>query len=123
MSLFTKQTTSPHNDKHDIINNPNIIITETNNKPAKFSFNNIIKSIPLKYVLLTPNDNLLSQNTHLEWRWRFYKIDNLQLIEISKLEYTKNRLYMNAAGDWIEYDIDKTFDQYIIKTFYYYSKL
>lgn len=103
----------------------NIFIKQTelsndqNKQNIKYSKSEILKSIPedsVKHI-----DSELAK-TKTEWRWRFFKIQNKNdIIEISFKKPNENRKFINKNGDWINFDIDNTFDQYVIDSFYHYE--
>ena len=80
--------------------------------------NNMIpeSATPLKRNVI-PNDTI-------EWRWRFFNINNRKLIEISYLNSNNNkRIYTDYTGDKTEYDIDSKWDIYLTKVLYAYAKI
>lgn len=60
------------------------------------------------------------QQTHTEWRWRFFNINGKSYVEISKKEPNKNRVYINAEGEWSDCCIDIAFKACITETHYCY---
>ena len=98
---------------HDQINNINGI-------SGRITHTNILESIP---------DNCLSTrldkipNNYTEWRWRILEFtDGKQVLEISYYKSMfKNRIYFNKYGDWVEREISKEYDEYVIKEYYYYT--
>lgn len=109
-SIFVKQTEIKKN------NNGN----NNNNNDNVLSKNEIIKSIPKPFF--QKEDSILSQ-INIEWRWRFFKIPNKknEVVEISYKHPNKKRKYINSSGEWVERDIGKEFDQYIVEEFYHYN--
>lgn len=99
--------------------NDSIFVKLPNNR-KKISRVEILKSIP-KNALNYPNDEL--KKTNIEWRWRIYNIDDKEYIEIS---YTKDgdKLFLNYNNKWIKYIEDKlkSYENMIVKEYYYYSK-
>lgn len=79
----------------------------------------IVQSIP-QTATKQPDSNL--SKTCVEWRWRFYNINNRKMIEISKKEPNKERIYMNNSSKWTEYNLDDSFDKFIVDTHYCYVK-
>jgi hypothetical protein len=61
-------------------------------------------------------------NTHSEWRWRFFNIDGRRLVEISRKEPNKQRLYVDNTSKWTTYTLDKSWDIYVVDVRYYYTK-
>lgn len=81
--------------------------------------NDLLNSIPKN---ATSEENIIFAKYKTEWRWRIFKFpekDN-EVVEISKKEPNKNRLYINKNGDWVERNIDKSFDKYVIEQYYAY---
>jgi hypothetical protein len=62
------------------------------------------------------------QSTHTEWRWRFFDIQGRKLIEISKQNPNKNRIYMDNMGKWVSDTLDNSWDQYVVDVKYCYVK-
>ena len=60
-------------------------------------------------------------DNHVEWRWRFFKIGNKKLVEISYLD-GDTRIFKDYNGNSIEYDLQKEWDEYLVKTLYAYVK-
>ena len=56
-----------------------------------------------------------------EWRWRFLKINDKTVVEISFCEPNKERQYVDKFGKWISYNVDPMFDQFVTKAYYYYA--
>lgn len=57
-----------------------------------------------------------------EWRWRFLKLHNKEIVEISyKKSLDTKRTFMNKFGDWVQRDVDKMYDTYVIKELYDYT--
>jgi hypothetical protein len=56
-----------------------------------------------------------------EWRWRFFKIGERKLVEMSYYDGT-NRIYVDSSGNMINYDLDPLWDKYVVKTLYCYFK-
>ena len=57
----------------------------------------------------------------IEWRWRFYNINQRKMVEISYYDGEK-RIYTDYNGNEIEYDENelKSWEQFIVKTLYAY---
>lgn len=62
------------------------------------------------------------QKTHTEWRWRFYDINNRKMVEISKQELNKDRIFINNTGHWVTHSLDSSLDKYIVDSRYCYNK-
>ena len=57
----------------------------------------------------------------MEWRWRYYDINSRKMIEISRKEPDKKRIFIDSAGKWINnYVLDTTWDKYIVSEKYIY---
>jgi hypothetical protein len=70
-----------------------------------------------------PKEHYKSQQNYpnkTEWRWRVYKINDNNIIEISFKEPNLNRKYLDKFGKWIEYDLNNEFDKFICEQYYYY---
>ena len=80
----------------------------------------VIKSIP-KGALKKKDNNLSTLNT--EWRWRIFKIPNKEndLIEISFKKPNDKRMYIDKEGKWINSEVGKEFDNFVIDEYYVYS--
>ena len=83
------------------------------------SMGEIIKTIPGNYHT-SPKIDL--QNTNIEWRWRFIKIDMNMFAEISYKKPNSHRLFINKKNKWIGGEIDKYYDQFVQLIIYHYSK-
>jgi len=98
------------NDENDENNN-------NENNRVVFSYDDIIKSMPTNTVN-KPDINL--SKTLTERRWRFFKYGDRKLIEISKKEPMKERLYIDILGNWIQFDVPKIWDTYLVLEKYCY---
>ncbi len=109
-SIFIKQseikTNSTHNELLD----------------SSLSKKEIIESIPVNY-LKNQNEDLAKINA--EWRWRFFKFPNKnnEVVEISFKPPNENRKYINKNGEWVERDISKDFDKFMISEYYHYTNI
>uniref|UniRef100_A0A6C0EET1 Uncharacterized protein n=1 Tax=viral metagenome TaxID=1070528 RepID=A0A6C0EET1_9ZZZZ len=56
-----------------------------------------------------------------EWRWRFFKIGEKSVVEISKKKCNEEREYLNKYGQWVKSDIGNKYDNYITKVLYNYT--
>lgn len=90
------------------------------NKNIKFSKNDILESIPKESV---KKENIESSKIKTEFRWRIFKIPNKknEIIEITYKKPNETRKYINNMGDWVEFKLDKKYDEYIIDVFYHYE--
>ena len=77
----------------------------------------ILASIPES---ATKTRNLDLVQTSTEWRWRIIKLPDKEYIEISKLK-DGVRLYANKYKQWVTADVDKAYDNFVVKIRYYYS--
>lgn len=94
-----------------------------NNIPKKiFSKEEIMASIPENAK--NNYDSELAK-THIEIRWRIFKIPNFnnEIIEMSQKLPKEERLYMNKNGKWTKFNDEGKYDQYIIEKYYYYQEL
>jgi hypothetical protein len=86
---------------------------------CKLCYQSIIENIPEPYY---KKPDIIKRKELIEWRWRFYNIENKKIAEISFYDPTSNkRLYVNSVGDYVERDIPEIYNQYIIDEYYYYS--
>ncbi|VBB18534.1 hypothetical protein YASMINEVIRUS_997 [Yasminevirus sp. GU-2018] len=63
------------------------------------------------------------QKTHTEWRWRFYNIEGRKMVEISKRDPNKNRVFIDNTGRWINFSLDASWDKYVVDTRHCYVKI
>lgn len=56
-----------------------------------------------------------------EWRWRFFKIGERKLVEMSYYDGV-TRIYVDNSGNMINYDLDPLWDKFVVKTLYCYFK-
>jgi hypothetical protein len=77
---------------------------------------------------IIPEDSVSSPDLEMrkiktEWRWRFMKLGNKEIVEMSsKNPSDTQRTYMNKFGDWVMgKDVDKIYDTYVTKEAYYYG--
>jgi hypothetical protein len=57
----------------------------------------------------------------VEWRWRFFKIGERKMVEVSFYD-GQNRIYMDYMGNRIPFDMDNSWNQYVVKVLYAYVK-
>ena len=86
----------------------------------KVQYENIIKSIPYPYYL----EKQVDKKDMIETRWRFLKINNKNVVEISRKKPNEQREYLtnNTNSDWVKKDVDSVYDNFVIEKYYYYSK-
>ena len=85
----------------------------------------IIKSIPSDAI---KKENVELQKTKIEWRWRLFKFPNTEngdkeAIEISYIKPNSERLYINKKSKWVNMEIGKEFDNFVVDQFYHYTDL
>jgi hypothetical protein len=90
---------------------------ENNESCMVLSLQDIIKSIPSS-ATKSPSQHM--QQTHTEWRWRFFDLRGRKLIEISMMHPNSKRVYMNNLGNWTEYTLKKEWDEFLVDTKYCY---
>jgi len=100
--------------KQDEINSNNTDIS------GKVTYTNIMSTIPQGYKLEPINN--WQENYSTEWRWRFLQLTkNKMSVEISKINRkNEDRVYLNRYKKWVNRDVPKEYDSYVIKTCYYY---
>lgn len=79
----------------------------------------VLNSIPKNHVLIRNNELL---KIKAEWRWRIFKFPTKknEVIEISFKNPNKKRLFINKFGEWVETEISKEFDPFVIKEYFCY---
>lgn len=96
-----------------------------NDLSGRITYTNILETIPENKLENPLPDWKNKYKT--EWRWRFLSLKNDKnksrlVVEIS---YVKNnsvkRIYFNRYGDWVERNIDKIFDQFVDKQYFFYT--
>ena len=90
---------------------------ENNESCMVLSIQDIMKSIPPS-ATKSPSQHM--QQTHTEWRWRFFDLRGRKLIEISMMHPKSKRVYMNNTGSWTEYTLGKEWDEFLVDTRYCY---
>ena len=80
----------------------------------------ILSSIPKSAIETEDKDLALSK---MEMRWRIFKIPEIQneIVEMSYKKPDEDRMYMSQGEKWVKYNDDGKYDQYIVKTYYYYQ--
>ena len=104
-NIFVKQTEESENNNDDI---------------SVLSKEEILESIP-KEALKKKDSNLAKINT--EWRWRIFQIPDREntLIEISFKKPNDERMYIGKNGKWVNSQVGKEFDKFVIDEYYVYS--
>jgi hypothetical protein len=97
-------------------NNIDIDINNQNNKLIVYK-KDILNTIPEEHYYEKNNELSIIK---IEWRWRFYKINDKEYIEISKKQHGNKRLYINNDYEWVERNISNIFNTYITKEIYAY---
>lgn len=95
--------------------NPNSADSNTNTHTILDSAE-LMEAIP-KYA--TPSKQPILNN-QIEWRWRFFEIGSKKLIEMSYADKSDKRIFIDHTGDPIFYDMDESWDKYVVKTLYAY---
>lgn len=106
------------------IDNSEIFIKKSDlpKQEKKLCYHTIINSIPEPYYKESKYE---LKSIAVEWRWRFYKINNKTHVEMSFTEPNSNkRSYLNKNEEYITYDIDidKEYKKYLIDEYYFYTK-
>ncbi len=101
-----------------------IFITNSESKSedmsGKLTVTCVLNTIPEKAVTEKLNNWITKYNT--EWRWRFLEFGNKRTVEISYIKSNSDkRLYFNKFGEWVNRDVPSAYDEYVVKTFYYYN--
>lgn len=90
----------------------------------KFSFEQLNNIIP-KNTYDHPQENMRSDKNNLtEWRMRKYQINNIIYYEFSFIqpnEKNNKRLYLNNECQYVEKEIDSSYDKYVIEEKYWYT--
>jgi hypothetical protein len=110
-SIFVKYTDIPNDN---IKNNKSI------SEDYKIEKKNILKSIPNNSY---NTEQLQLKKTMREYRWKIYKINNKEFIEISYIDPNMKRIYVNKNKEWVEHNEITTYEQYLIKQYYHYTKI
>jgi len=103
---------------------PNVFIKKKDDETTEnivLSKEEVLNSIPKS---ATEKCNKELALTHNEYRWRIIKLPdkNKEFVEISMKPPNKNRLFMSQNTSWIEHDQDNVYDQFVIKSYFYYAK-
>jgi hypothetical protein len=98
------------------------LLNDSDDDSSVLSKDEILESIP-KNAFKKQNSGLAKIN--IEWRWRIFKIPNREntLIEISFKKPNDKRMYIDKSGKWINSEVDKEFDKFVIDEYYVYSDL
>ena len=86
---------------------------------TKISLKDFEKRIPPN---AKPLKNMDLENTHTEWRWRIFKIDEKYILEMSYKKPNEKRMFLNKFGNWILYDENtlNIYNEFVIKVLYDY---
>jgi hypothetical protein len=94
----------------------------------KLNYKDLLESIPEDRY---EQEQLDLKSNHLEWRWRIMEINDKKMVEISILIpetidesgnfVPPSRKYIDKYGKWVNREIDKLFDQYVTKQYFYYT--
>ena len=81
---------------------------------------NIFDNIPQNAQKI---ENPELRQTKTEWRWRIFSFPHKknEVIEISFQKPNNERLYIDKNGNWIPYNLDNIYDQFVTDIFYYYD--
>lgn len=60
-------------------------------------------------------------SNYVEWRWRFFKIGDRKMVEVSHFDGNK-RIFTDYNGNRIEYDMTNEWDKYVVRTLYAYAR-
>ena len=115
-SIFEKDSIN-----NDSINNDSIFIkqSEIPKKEQKLCYQSIIDSLPEPHYKESKSQ---LRSKAIEWRWRFYKIGDIKVAEMSFLPPSSNeRTYVDKNGNYVKKNIGTDFDKYIIEEYYFYT--
>lgn len=82
------------------------------------SSQDLLNSIPKNASTVKRNNT----SNGIEWRWRFFNIDGRKMVEVSYVGYDNKRTYTDYMGNRIEYNMDKSWDKYVIQVLYAYAE-
>jgi len=90
---------------------------------TRVSYSNVMETIPDDARTERLPYKIWSNKYKTEWRWRFFEFQNgVSVAEISYLSMDKpNRLYYNNKGEWVERELTTVYDDYLVKSYYYYT--
>ena len=113
-------STTINNIKNETDENSIFIKQSEVPKPEKkLCYQTIIDSLP------DPNfkePNLQWRTKAVEWRWRFYKIGDKKVVEMSFLEPNSNeRIYVDKNNNYIKSTISNEYDNYLVEEYYFYT--
>lgn len=102
---------------------PMIFSADDEESSSQISFSNVMETIPTDARTEKLPYKTWKNKYKSEWRWRFMDFDNgKSSVEISYITPNNpSRLYYNNKGEWVERDISSVYDDYVSKTYYYYS--
>lgn len=97
----------------------NNIFLQSNTSQTIPTYTEIMESIPKGYS--TTKSTTWRKEKKVEWRWRFFMVDNTKYVEISYLNYDEDiRIFCNRSGNWIAQE-DPDFKEDLREVYYYYS--
>lgn len=75
-----------------------------------------------------PNDkkpipNSVKALTEVEWRWRLLNIKGKIKVEISRKKPNEEREYIDSYGNWVKYNLNKSYDKYVMEKYYVYRTI
>lgn len=85
----------------------------------KVTYTNIMETIPPNHTT-TPIVNWESMY-NAEWSWRFLKIGDRYVTEISHKQKNEDRKYFNKFGEWVAIVNDPMYDKYVTEQYYVYT--
>jgi hypothetical protein len=104
-SLFITQDEKKYNDINEEI-----------------TYTNILDTIPFDSKEFPMEKTNWKELNKIEWRWRFLKFNDKTTVEISYINpNSTHRTHFNKKGEWVERDVPKIYDEYVDKTYYYYT--
>ncbi len=109
--IFIKQSEIKKSEPHQNYENQHINLSKKE----------ILNSIPSNH--LKGPDDVLAKNM-IEWRWRFFKFPdkNNEVVEISYKFPDESRKFINNKGEWVEREISKDFDIFMVSEYYSYTE-
>jgi hypothetical protein len=112
-SIFKKSYESTDDNKNK---------TRANTEASTYTIlnsNDLMRSIPQTATTKKKNMNQCTDNS-IEWRWRFFNINGRDMIELSYATLSSKRIYTDYMGNKIEYELDDSWDKYVVQTLYDY---
>jgi hypothetical protein len=93
------------------------IFEKCEKKKRYISKNKLLDSIP--FDSYESGNNVLKKD-HIEWRWRFYRINNKNIVEISRKNPGESRMFVDKDGDWCRTEIPNKWEKFMTNEKYYY---